>query len=111
MISFFGKKSVRGLGSGIGRDDDDLKVSSFSVRTVHIDMFRVRSWKEMSQSVSLFWVKVSHDVDGWSIDDRVRGDHLEIFGFSVGEEVDRHASDRQMETIAVSASVDQVVFF
>lgn len=73
-------------------------------------MFRVCSGKKLYQSAGLFLVVMGHDIDGRSMNDRVRGDHLEIFGFSVSKEVDRHAGDRQMETIVVSASVDQIVF-
>ena len=73
-------------------------------------MFLVGSREELLEFFGCFLVEVGHDIDGGSMNDRVRGDHLEIFGFSVSKEVDRHAGDRQMETIVVSASVDQIVF-
>ena len=73
-------------------------------------MFLVGSREELLEFFGCFLVEVSHDIDGGSVNDCVRGDHLEIFGFSVSEEIDRHTGDRQVKTVAVSTSVDQIVF-
>ena len=63
----------------------------------------------MFESVGSALVEVGHDEDSGPTEDGFGTDDLEVLCLSVGEEIDGHAGDGQMEAVGIALPIDQIV--
>lgn len=72
-------------------------------------MLRVGVWVEALESFGCALIEVGHDEDSGPMKDSIGTDDLEVLRLSVGEEIDRHTGDGQVEAVGVALPVDQIV--
>lgn len=92
------------------RKNDGIKVPSFTLRPIDINVFGICIRIEFFKIISYGLVKMGHHKDTGSMQCGIWTNNFEIFHFSIRKEVHWHTSHGQMEAIGVTLPIDEVVF-
>lgn len=91
-------------------ENNRCEIPTIPFWTIHIDMLRICSGEECFEFFYFCLVKMRHDIDAGAMDECIWRDDLKIFHTAVGKEIDWHTGDRQVETVAIPAPIDEIIF-